>query len=84
MRGMVNLSRVFVTALTGNFRKSEYVVNGVDDRRHCILKSAHNTSIDKVLEKGLDAIFGPSILHDGRKEASRYIEIHPPGYQQSL
>lgn len=83
MSGLVNFQRVCVTAIAGKFdiHLRSY---DVDDGRYYLLTRARNTPFYKLAREKLEATFGPSIWHDGMKEAGRYLEFRPLEYQKSL
>ena len=59
-------------------------VYDVDEERYYLLTRARNTPSYTLAKKELGAILGPSIWHDGKKEAGRYLEFRPLEYQKCL
>ncbi|CAD6573369.1 MAG: hypothetical protein ASARMPRED_006013 [Alectoria sarmentosa] len=83
MSGLVNFQRVCVTAIAAKFDLPLRSYD-VDEGRYYLLTRARNTPFYKLAREKLEATFGPSIWHDGMKEAGRYLEFRPLEYQKSL
>ena len=85
MSGLVNFERVYVTAMTGKLVRMDgppVNVYDVDEERYYPLTRARNTPAYKLAKKELKATLGPSIWHDGKKEAGRYLEFRPLEYRK--
>lgn len=49
--------------------------HAVDEGHYCLLIRARNIPVYKSAKRELEAVLGPSIWHEGKKEAGRYLEF---------